>query len=120
MKTIVAAFLTFGLVGTAAAMPVSVFLPKAEALMKKGPMALFSSDVGLLKKEMNSASGKLRDERLSILKSGGRPSYCPPAKASLNSNEIMAHLRAIPAGERGMSFKTALGGFMAKKFPCRA
>lgn len=102
------------------AMPVSTFLPKAEALKKKGAMALFSRDMGLMKREFTTAATQLRNERLAAAKAGGKPAYCPPAKGRLDLDELMGHLRTIPPAQRGMSFKTAYGNFLIKKFPCRA
>ena len=101
-------------------MTAGTFLAKSEALMKKGPMALFSGDVGVLKKELRTASTQLRAARLAVVKAGGKPAYCPPDKGSMNSNELLAHLRAIPQAQRGMSFKAALGGLLVKKYPCSA
>ena len=102
------------------AMPVSQFLAKAEALQKKGAMALFSSDLGVLKKEMQTTGGQIRAERLAAVKAGRKPPFCPPAKASMNSDELLAHLRGIPPAQRGMSFKTAYQSFLARKWPCPA
>lgn len=118
MRRFVFAFCITILPISLAAMPVSTFLPKAEALKKKGAMALFSSDMGLMKKEFTTAAKQLRDERLAVSKAGGKPAYCPPDKARLNLDELMGHLRAIPPAQRGMSFKTAYAGFLTKKFPC--
>lgn len=104
----------------AAAMPVSTFLTKAEALQKKGAMALFSSDIGVLKKEMQASGSQIKAERLAAVKAGRKPDFCPPAKASMGSAELLGHLRAIPAAQRGMPFKAAYKGFLVKKFPCPA
>ncbi|HZF42491.1 MAG TPA: hypothetical protein VEZ48_03705 [Sphingomonadaceae bacterium] len=104
----------------ATAMPVSTFLTKAEALKKKGPMALFSGDLGVLKKEMQVSGGQIKAERLAAEKAGRKPDFCPPAKASMNSDELLNHLRAIPAGQRGVPFKAAYKSFLVRKFPCPA
>jgi len=104
------------------AMNVAEFLAKAEALEKKGAMALFSKDMGLLKSEVQSAGKAIRAERLAATKAGRTPVACPPAdgKAKLDSKELMAHFRAIPPAERGMSVKDGLSGLLAKKYPCRS
>ena len=102
------------------AMPVSTFLTKSEALMKKGPMAVFSGDLGLLKKEMQRSGGQLKAERLAAVKAGQKPAFCPPAKASMSPNELLNHLRAVPAAQRNMPFKAAYRSFLVKKFPCPA
>lgn len=120
MTRTIAALLLLAAPISAQAMPASVFLAKAEALMKKGPMALFSGDVGLLKKEMQTSGSQIKAERLAAVKAGRKPDFCPPAKASMNSNELLNHLRAIPAAQRAMPFKTAYKSFLVKKFPCPA
>lgn len=102
------------------AMPVSEFLPKAAALEKKGAMALFSKDLPVLKKEMESSMKAAFEEDRSRTKSGLKPTIClaDKGKFSLGSNEIMGHLRAIPAGRRGMSVKDAMTGLLRRKYPC--
>lgn len=100
------------------AMPLSEFLPKAEALQKKGAMALFSSDMGLLKNELKAAGAQLRAERLSAAQAGRKPAYCPPPKGGLNPNELVTYLQTIPPAQRGMSFKDAYKSFLIKKYPC--
>jgi hypothetical protein len=106
----------------AQAMDVAAFLHKADALEKKGMMALFSSDYKLLKGEVEAASGQLRAERLAAEKAGRRPAYCPGrAAGGLNSNELLAHLRTIPAAQRpGVAMKDALRDLYARKYPCPA
>ena len=101
-------------------MPVSTFLAKADALKKKGPMALFSSDIGLLKKEIQNSAKALRAEQLSAQKAGRKPALCMPAKAAVNSNELLAHFTAIPPAQRSMSVKAGFAGLIRKKYPCPA
>jgi hypothetical protein len=102
------------------AMNVAVFLQKAEALQKKGMTAMFSSDLGLLKGEIRSASAALKAEREAARRAGRPSAYCPPAKASLNSNEVMANFRTIPPAQRSRTeVKDALRGLLARKYPCR-
>lgn len=110
----------FALPGAAAAMPVSTFLAKADALMKKGPMAVFSGDIGLLKGEMKISFAQLRAEQVAARKAGRRPDSCMPAKVGVSPNELLGHLRAIPVAQRGMPMKDALGTWMQKKYPCPA
>lgn len=104
------------------AMPVSQFLTKANALEKKGAMALFSSDMNLLKKEITDGAAQLKAEREAAVRAGRKPAYCPRpgVKGSLNSKEILTHFRAIPAAQRGMQVKDGLRGLLARKFPCPA
>jgi len=102
----------------AVAMPVSTFLAKADALMKKGPMAVFSGDIGLLKGEMTTSFAQLRAEQVAARKAGRKPELCMPAKVGVRPNELLGHLRAIPAAQRRMPLKDALGTWMQKKYPC--
>ena len=101
-------------------MPVSTFLAKANALKAKGAMALFSSDIGLLKKEIQNSAKALRAEQLADQKAGRKSTLCLPAKAAVNSNELLAHFNSIPAAQRNMSVKAGFAGLMRKKFPCPA
>ncbi len=101
-------------------MTVSEFLSRAEALKKKGAMALFSSDIGRLKNEVMNSGKQLRAERLAAQKAGRKPAFCPPeqGKGSINSDELLAHFQSIPPAQRGMSVKAGFAGLMRKKYPC--
>ena len=101
-------------------MPVSTFLAKANALKAKGPMALFSSDIGLLKKEIQNSAKALRAEQIAAQKAGRKPGVCMPPKAVVNSNELLAHFNSIPAAQRNMSVQAGFAGLIRKKFPCPA
>jgi hypothetical protein len=104
----------------AQAMDVATFLAKADTLKKKGMLALMSSDYKLLKNEIVAQSQVLRGERLAAERSGRRPAYCPPAKSGLNSDEILAAFRTIPAPQRPRTqVKDALRALLARKYPCR-
>jgi hypothetical protein len=106
----------------AQSMPVSEFLAKADALQKKGAMALFSGDIGKLKAEVVNSGKQLRAEQLAAQKAGRKPTTCMPTKgkASINSNELLAHFRSIPPAERSVPVKSAFAGLMRKKYPCPA
>lgn len=109
--------------GPAAAMDIATFLPRAQALKAKGPLAMFSPDAGVLLGEINAATKQLRDERLAA-KAAGRPqAYCPPpgAKTSLNTDELIAAAEAVPPGQRARTdLKDVLRGIYAKHNPCPA
>ena len=123
MKTKLLAALILAVVpiGAANAMDVATFLAKADALQKKGMLALMSSDYKLLKKEIMVHSATLRSERLAAQKAGRRPAYCPPAKSGLNSDELLAAFRSIPAAQRPRTdVKDALRALLVRKYPCRA
>ncbi|MBS3927715.1 MAG: hypothetical protein KGZ65_03900 [Sphingomonadales bacterium] len=100
-------------------MNVATFLAKADALKAKGAMALFSSDVNLLKAE-GTAAGEAYRARLAKERAAGRPSSCPPQGVKVNSNDVLAHLRAYPTSARPkVSMKQAMADFFIKKYPCR-
>jgi hypothetical protein len=103
-------------------MTVADFLAKADALKAKGAMAMFSSDLGKLKKEMVDSAAQLREERLSAQKAGRKPAFCPPkaGKGSINSNEVLAHFQSIPPAQRSMTTQDGFAGLMRKKYPCPA
>lgn len=120
-KLLAAVLLVFVPIGAAQAMDVATFLVKADALQKKGMMALMSSDYKALKKEIVAHSQALRAERLAAERTGRKPAYCPPAKqGGLNSSEILAAFRSIPAPQRARTdVKDALRALLARKYPCR-
>lgn len=100
-------------------MSVATFLAKADALRAKGAMALFSSDMSVLKSEGTAAGMAYRD-RLKAEKAQGKPSSCPPQGTKVNSNDLIAHLRAYdPAVRPTKSMKAAMADFFIKKYPCR-
>ena len=102
-------------------MDVATFLGKADALQKKGMLALMSSDYKLLKNEIVAQSQLLRAERLAAEKAGRKPAYCPTGKSDLTSGEVLAAFRTIPAPQRPrIQVKDALRALLARKYPCRA
>ena len=119
-KAILALALAAAPLSALQAMNVAEFLQKAERLEKKGMAAMFSSDMRLLKGEIQTASRQLRAERLAAERAGRRGAYCPPAKAGLNGRELLAHFRSVPPAQRGVTqVKDALRSFLARKYPCR-
>ena len=112
----------FAAAAPASAMPVSAFLAKAEALKKKGPLALFSSDIKLLTNQVKADAGALRTERLAAEGAGKRGTFCPPAGGvKLSDKDVMQAMEAVPPARRGQtSTKDALRAYMARRFPCRA
>jgi hypothetical protein len=104
----------------AQAMPVSTFLAKADALKKKGPLALLSGDLKLLKAEINNSAKAYGTDVRAARKAGKLTHSCPPqgTTLSMNADELLGHFKAIPAADRNMSVKAAFYGLMKKKFPC--
>ena len=104
----------------ASAMNVATFLAKAEALKKKGPLAMFSGDVKLLTNQVKADATAIRAERLAAEAAGKPPNHCPPAGgAKLNDKDVLAAMEAVPAAQRSrMSTKGALSVYLARRFPC--
>ena len=99
-------------------MNVATFLAKADALKAKGPAALFSSDLKLLKSEGEAAGADYR-ARLNAERAAGRPSSCPPKGAKVSSDKLLSFLRSYPEHVRPRtSMKQAMGDFFARTYPC--
>jgi hypothetical protein len=99
------------------------FHQRAQALKKKGPMALFSrGEINALAKEGQAAGLKAREQRLAAIKAGTKPRYCPPeGKNSMNSDEYMARLAALPAADRArIDMTEATIRILAAKYPCKS
>jgi hypothetical protein len=119
--TAIIAVLTLTAPALAAAgdMSVAAFLAKAEALEKKGAMAMFSSDLKLLRAE-GSAAGAAYRARLDRERAAGKPSSCPPKGTKVDSDQLLAHLRTYPAATRpGITLRTAMADMFIKTYPCR-
>lgn len=99
-------------------MPVTTFLAKADALKKRGPLALFSSDYGKLKAEVNNSAKALGAEQLAARKAGRKPDTCMPKKISIGTDELLSHFRTLPRSQQGVSVKAAFTSFANKKYPC--
>ena len=100
-------------------MPASTFLEKADALKAKGPLAMFSSDIGILKSEVQAAALSYRSDRKAAQTAGRKPEVCPPEKFRLNSDELIESFRAIPVEARPRTtVKQAWIGYMKRKYPC--
>ena len=100
-------------------MPVSTFLEKADALKAKGMMAMLSSDIGVLKKEIQAAGLAARAERQAREAAGQPRLACPPEKVSMNSDELIESFRAIPAAQRPrVTVKQAMTEMVRKRYPC--
>ena len=101
-------------------MPAETFFQKAQALQRKGMMAMFSSDVKKLMKEAKSAGEAARAQRLAAAKGNQKPRYCPPEGSQrLGSDEFMQRLGAIPRTDRlRIDMTEAMIRILARKFPC--
>ncbi|HEV2747253.1 MAG TPA: hypothetical protein VGW34_08145 [Allosphingosinicella sp.] len=115
-----AALAVLALPAAAQATTVAEFLARAEALEKKGAMALFAKDYKALQAELQAAGKALRAEQKAARAAGRAPATCMPAKAGVKSTELLAYFRAIPPARRGASVKDGLAGLMRRKYPCPA
>ena len=121
MKLIVAAAAALvPAVASAQSMSAEIFFQKAQALQRKGMMAMFSSDVKKLMKEAKSAGEAARAQRLAAAKANQKPRYCPPEGSQrLGSDEFMQRLGAIPRADRlRIDMTEAMIRILARKFPC--
>lgn len=100
-------------------MNVATFLAKADALKAKGLGAIGSPDIKLLYGAANAAGKTYRAALAADKKAGRTPHSCPPKKAALNSDQLLAHLRTYPATVRPKTtITTAMFDVMKKRYPC--
>jgi len=107
----------------AQSMNADVYHSRAAALMKKGPLALMHrGEIRALMEEGKKAGEKSREQRLAIVKAGGKPRSCPPeGKQTMDAREFMARLGAIPKAERQrIDMTEAMTRISAAKYPCKA
>ena len=104
----------------AQSMPVATFIAKADALQRKGPLALFSSDLKLLTHQIKADFAGLRTERRAAEAAGTTTAFCPPAAgAKLTDKDILSAMQAVPTERRGTtSTREALKTFLARRYPC--
>ena len=106
----------------ASAMTVAEFLARANALKAKGMMAMMSSDLPVVRGEMQAATTAYRTEVDAARAKGRTDLGCPPPKgqAKLSSDIIMADLAAIPKPVQARTtVKAALYDVMRKRYPCK-
>jgi hypothetical protein len=105
---------------SAQSMNAETFHQKAQALSRKGMMAIFSSDVKKLTGEAKAAGAAARARRLATIKAGEKPRYCPPSgPQKMGSDEFMTRLGALPRAERiRIDMAEAMTRILAAKFPC--
>lgn len=98
------------------------FLDRVHTLKSRGPMALFSGDIGKLKAEANAAGRSIEADRIASDSARRAPAYCSPKpKVPLGQSEFLAGLERIPAGQRAtMPLKQAMLRVIQAKYPCGA
>ncbi len=104
---------------SAQAMTVDQFLAKANALKAKGMMALFSSDIGLLKAEMGDAIKAWKADKAARKAAGKPPLACAPEGTKMNSDDLMKWLAALPPDQRAGSLREGFAHVVINRYPCR-
>ena len=104
----------------AQSMNAETFHKRAQALKKKGAMAIFSrGEIKALTTEAQAAAKRAREQRLATLKAGGKPRSCPPEGSRMGSDEFMERLAAIPPADRArIDMTEATIRVLAGKYPC--
>lgn len=109
-----------GVAAPASAMTVAEFMAKVNGLKAKGPMALFSSDIGVLKAEGLAAGQSIRADQEAALAAGRPAPTCVPKGSKVNSNELLAYFEKIPvAQQQRMTVKQGMVGLFRQKWPCK-
>ena len=122
MRKLVLAGALLALPVAASSITVAEFLARAEALKAKGMMAMMSSDLPVIRGEMQAATSSYRADVDAARAKGRTDLGCPPPKgqAKISSDTIMTDLAAIPkAAQAKMTVKAGLYAAMAKRYPCR-
>ena len=107
---------------SAQSMNAETFYQKGIGLKKKGPMALFSGDIGVLMREGKGAGKAAGLARAAALKDGRTPRFCPPSEVrGMGQSEYFDRLSRIPQAERRrIDITEATNRIMAGKYPCPA
>ena len=118
---VIAGALLLAIAEPASAMTVETFLVKAEALKKKGPLALFSGDMKLLRKQITADGAELRKERLAAEAARRPTAFCPPAGGiKMTDRDVVTAMEAVPPALRATTdTKAALRAYLGRRFPCR-
>ncbi|MCY7339306.1 MAG: hypothetical protein LH465_05060 [Sphingomonas bacterium] len=106
---------------SAQSMNAESFHRRAEALQKKGPLAVFSGgEIKALMGEAKAAGQKSGANRAAALKAGQKPRYCPPPPpVRMGNTEFMAGLSAIAPPDRArIDMTEAMTRIMMRKYPC--
>ncbi|WP_339928568.1 hypothetical protein [uncultured Brevundimonas sp.] len=121
-KTTLAVVLVASLIaGTAVARDITVrqFLTTADGI-PRNPTALLRSDTRRLMNEMKGAFQTVRSEEVAARTAGRRPATCMPERVSVNPDQLLGRLNAIPAARRNISLTQAIREWMAEEHPCPA
>lgn len=122
MKVLIVGALMLGMAAPASAMTVQLFLEKAQTLQKKGPLALFSSDLSLLKKQVTADLTEIRKQRRAAEAARRPTGFCPPAGGvKMTDKDVVSAMEAVPPAQRAStSTMAALRAYFGRRFPCRS
>tara|TARA_R110000764_G_scaffold163559_1_gene250748 strand:+ start:997 stop:1371 length:375 start_codon:yes stop_codon:yes gene_type:complete len=121
-KTSLAVALAVSLIAGAAVareMTVRQFLTTADGI-PRNPTALLRSDTRRLMTEMRASFAAIRADEQAARAAGRRPATCMPERVSVNPDELLGRLNAIPPARRNISLTQALTEWMAEEHPCPA
>lgn len=121
-RVLIGVLLAAAPLASAAAMPVSTFLAKADRLQKKGPMAVFSGDLKLLTRQVKADAAQLRAANKAAAAAGRPKAYCTPeGGVKLTNRDVLTAMQAVPPAQRATtSTRDALRAYFARRFPCPA
>lgn len=122
MKVLIVGALMLGTAAPASAMTVQLFLEKAQTLQKRGPLALLSSDLSLLKKQVTADLTEIRKQRLAAEAARRPAGFCPPAGGvKMTDKDVVSAMEAVPPAQRAStSTMAALRAYFGRRFPCRS
>ena len=120
LTLLVAAAVLLPSAASAQSMNAESFYKRSKALVAKGPLALLSrGEINALMTEASNAGKAARAQRLAAVAAGKPPRACPPEKSSMNSEEFMQRLGAIPPAERArINMTEAMTRITIARFPC--
>ena len=100
-------------------MRAQTFLRRADNLLRRGPFAIFSSDLKHLQAEAEGAGDELHREHVGNA-TMGRPDYCPPNGKLLGPEELITGLHRIPDADLAqMDIKQAMHAILLRNYPCK-
>jgi hypothetical protein len=99
-------------------------LAKSDALQTKGMLAIFSSDLGLIKAEAKRDIDAFAAAMQAAHREHRPLPACPPQdvngwKFNFNTDEVLKFYRSIPPRQRAMSSIQGFFEYMTVKYPCR-
>ena len=104
-------------VASARDMTVRQFLTTADGI-PRNPTALLRADTRRLMTEMRASFATVRSEETAARTAGRRPATCLPERVSVNTEQLLGRLNAIPAARRNISLTQAIREWMAEEHPC--